>query len=183
MCQITLQEKLWCGWIITSKQQKFSKSDPALIHQFWKKLQSDPVLIRPKLASGLIQSDPVLICAHLCSLAHIWIDFVWTFSPKPMKKSSKNFCWWVIRRDECRLCYSRGKRNNRGRGTFSKRLAKESSLPDNEKVSCANKGAVLLGSTLLPYKNKFKILRVETNIFGSVSSKLSQCVDSTVISG
>jgi len=30
-----------------------------------KKLQSDPVLIRPKLASVLIQSDPVLIRAHL----------------------------------------------------------------------------------------------------------------------
>ena len=37
--------------IITLKQQKFS--------------QSDPVLIRPKLASVLIQSDPVLIRAHL----------------------------------------------------------------------------------------------------------------------
>jgi len=36
--------------IITLKQQKFP--------------QSDPVLIRPKLASVLIQSDPVLIRAH-----------------------------------------------------------------------------------------------------------------------
>jgi len=37
--------------IITLKQQKFS--------------QSDPVLFRPKLASVLIHSDPVLIRAHL----------------------------------------------------------------------------------------------------------------------
>ena len=37
--------------IITLKQQKFS--------------QSDPVLIRPKLASVLIESDPVLIRSHL----------------------------------------------------------------------------------------------------------------------
>jgi len=36
---------------ITLKQQKFS--------------QFDPVLIRPELASVLIQSDPVLIRAHL----------------------------------------------------------------------------------------------------------------------
>jgi len=41
------------------KQQKFSQSDPVLICQFSKKLQSDPVLIRPILASVLIQSDPV----------------------------------------------------------------------------------------------------------------------------
>jgi len=47
--------------VITLKQQKFSQSDPVLIHQFWKKLQSDPVLIRPKLASVLIQSWSVLI--------------------------------------------------------------------------------------------------------------------------
>jgi len=51
--------------IITSKQQIFSQSDPVLIHQFSQKLLSDPVLIRPKLASVLIQSDPVLIRAHL----------------------------------------------------------------------------------------------------------------------
>jgi len=38
--------------IITLKRHKFS--------------QSDPVLIRPKLASVLIQTDPVLIRAHLC---------------------------------------------------------------------------------------------------------------------
>jgi len=37
--------------IITLKQQNF--------------VQSDPVLIRPKLASVLIQSYPVLIRAHL----------------------------------------------------------------------------------------------------------------------
>jgi len=47
------------------KQQKFAQSDPILIRQFSKKLQSDPVLIRLKLASVLIQSDPVLIRAHL----------------------------------------------------------------------------------------------------------------------
>jgi len=45
--------------ITTLKQQKFSQSDPDLVRQFSKKLQSDPVLIRPKLAS-------VLIRAHLC---------------------------------------------------------------------------------------------------------------------
>ena len=48
------------------KTTKFAQSNPVLIRQFWKKLQSDPVLIRPKLASVLIQSDPVLIRAHLC---------------------------------------------------------------------------------------------------------------------
>jgi len=47
--------------IITSKQQKFSQSDPALIHQFSKKMQSDPVLIRPKLTSVLIRD-------HLCEI-------------------------------------------------------------------------------------------------------------------
>jgi len=46
--------------IITLKQHKFSQSDPVLIRQFPKKLQSEPVLILPKLASLLIQSDPVL---------------------------------------------------------------------------------------------------------------------------
>jgi len=52
--------------IITLTQQKFSQSDPVLVHQFSKKSHSDPILIRPKLASVLIQSDPVLIPAHLC---------------------------------------------------------------------------------------------------------------------
>jgi len=47
------------------KQQKFSQSDPVLIRQL-KKRQSDSVLIRPKLASVLIQSDPVMIRANLC---------------------------------------------------------------------------------------------------------------------
>jgi len=42
---------------MTLKQQKFS--------------QSDPVLIRPKLASVLIQSDPVLIRAHLCYISRV----------------------------------------------------------------------------------------------------------------
>jgi len=51
--------------IITSTQQKFSQSNPVLIRRFSKKLQSDPVLIRPKLASVLTQSAPVLIRAHL----------------------------------------------------------------------------------------------------------------------
>jgi len=46
--------------IITRIQQKFSQSYPVLNRQFSKKLQSDPVLIRPKLASVLHQSDPVL---------------------------------------------------------------------------------------------------------------------------
>jgi len=51
--------------IITLKQQKFSQSDPVLIRQFSKNLLSDPVLIRPKLASVLIQSWSVLISAIL----------------------------------------------------------------------------------------------------------------------
>jgi len=51
--------------IITLKQQKFSQSYPVVILQFWKKLQYDPVLIRPKLASVLVQSWSVLISA-LC---------------------------------------------------------------------------------------------------------------------
>ena len=63
--------------IITLKKQKFSQSDPALIRQFSKKLQSDPVLIGPKLASVLTQSDPVLIRAHLCQGSHCCF-----FSPK-----------------------------------------------------------------------------------------------------
>jgi len=46
--------------MITLKQQKFSQSDPVLIRQFWKKLQFVSVLLRPKLASVLIQFDPVL---------------------------------------------------------------------------------------------------------------------------
>jgi len=41
--------------MITLKQQKFSQSNPVLIRQFSKKLQSDLVLIRPKLASKLHQ--------------------------------------------------------------------------------------------------------------------------------
>jgi len=49
-------------------QKIFSPSDPVLIHQFSKKLESDAVLIRPKLASVLIQSDPILIRAHLCRI-------------------------------------------------------------------------------------------------------------------
>ena len=53
-------ENFWYFQIITLKQQKISQSDPDLIRQFWKKLQSDPILIRPKLTSVLIQSDPVL---------------------------------------------------------------------------------------------------------------------------
>jgi len=60
--------------IITLKQHKFSQSDPVLICQFSKKWQSDPVLILPKLASVLIQSDPVLIRAHLWS--HAWMMVV-----------------------------------------------------------------------------------------------------------
>jgi len=50
-------------------KKKFSQSDQVLIRQFSKKLQSYPVMIRPKLASVLIQSDPVLIRAHLCKAA------------------------------------------------------------------------------------------------------------------
>jgi len=57
--------------ITTLKQQNFSQSDLVLICQFSEKLQSDSVLIRPKLASVLIQSDPVLIRAHLCYLCNV----------------------------------------------------------------------------------------------------------------
>ena len=86
-CKIVLAE-LWIGWqnihyhlanlwnwlttkifvffsIITLKLQNFSQSHPVLIRKFWKKLQSDPVLIWPKLASVLMQSDSVLILTHL----------------------------------------------------------------------------------------------------------------------
>jgi len=42
---------------ITLKQEKFSQSDPVLVANF-QKILSDPVLIRPKLASLLIQSSP-----------------------------------------------------------------------------------------------------------------------------
>ena len=69
ICEIGLQvitKILDMFRIITLKQHRFSQSDPVLIRQFSKKLQSDPVLILPKLASVLIQSDPVLIRAHLC---------------------------------------------------------------------------------------------------------------------
>jgi len=54
--------------MITLKQKVFSQSDPVLIRQSSKNLQSDPVLTRPKSASFLIQSDPVLIRAHLWDL-------------------------------------------------------------------------------------------------------------------
>ena len=63
--------------IITSKQQILS-SDPVLIRQFSNKLQSDPVLIRPKLVSVLIQSDPVLIRAHLLSTDRTGSDWIRT---------------------------------------------------------------------------------------------------------
>jgi len=46
--------------ILTLKWHKLSQSYPVLIRQISKKLQSDAVLIRTKLASGLIQSDPAL---------------------------------------------------------------------------------------------------------------------------
>jgi len=49
-----------------------SSPDPPI----FKKLQSHPVLIRPKLASVLIQSDPMLIFVHLCSVAYQ----CWTWS-------------------------------------------------------------------------------------------------------
>jgi len=55
---------MWLGY--SHQNNKFSQSDPLLIRQFSKESQSDPVLIWPKLASVLIQSDPVLIRAHLC---------------------------------------------------------------------------------------------------------------------
>ena len=52
----------------------FSQSDPVLIRQSSKKMQSDPVLNRPKLASILIQSDPVL--SVLISGKPYWFDQV-----------------------------------------------------------------------------------------------------------
>jgi len=66
--------------IITSKQQKFSQSDPVLIHQFLKKVQSDPVLIQPKLALVLIQSCP---CSSL--LASLFFHKILT--PDPNKNA------------------------------------------------------------------------------------------------
>ena len=63
--------------IITLKQQKFSLSDPVLIRQFSKKLQSDPVLIRPKLASVLIQYWSVLISGDVLFISlKVWIPSV-----------------------------------------------------------------------------------------------------------
>ena len=81
--------------IITLKQQKFSESDPVLILQFLKKLQSDPVLTRQKLASDLMQSAPVLIRAHLSCLPH-WC--CWTVLPDGViqhnfLQNSCNFTW------------------------------------------------------------------------------------------
>jgi len=59
--------------IFTLKQQKFS--------------QSDPVLIRPKLASFLIQSDPVLIRAHLCHRPLITpVNPIELVNTKPVKR-------------------------------------------------------------------------------------------------
>jgi len=48
------------------KTTKFSLSDPVMIREFSKKLQSDRVLIQLKLASVLNQSDLDLTRAHLC---------------------------------------------------------------------------------------------------------------------
>jgi len=45
--------------ILTLKEETFSQTDAVLIRHFSKKLQSDPLLIRKKLAS-------VLIRAHVC---------------------------------------------------------------------------------------------------------------------
>ena len=49
----------------------------------FKKLQSDPVVIRPKLASVLIQSDPVLVRAHLCPVLSLLgiLSLDWKFWP------------------------------------------------------------------------------------------------------
>ena len=47
--------------ITTLKQDKIYLSDPVLFRQILKKMRSDPVLIRPKSASVLIQSWSVLI--------------------------------------------------------------------------------------------------------------------------
>ena len=72
-------------WTITLKQNIFSQCEPVLIRQYSKKLQSDPVLIRPKLASVLIQSDPILIRAHLCFAAFAELAY-----GQPSQDASKN---------------------------------------------------------------------------------------------
>ena len=68
--------------IMTSKQEKFCRSDSALIRHISNKLQSDPVLVQPKLASVLIQSVPVLICAHLWQLYNSGLETLISLSPE-----------------------------------------------------------------------------------------------------
>jgi len=87
--------------IITLKQQNFSQSDPVLIRQFLKKFLSDPVLIRPKSASVVIQSDPVLIRAHLWSVGRNMNGY-WT--PRLVRCSLGLLLWdysekWYQKRD------------------------------------------------------------------------------------
>jgi len=62
------------------KQHNFSQSDPVLIRQFSKKLQSDPVLIWPNLASVLIPSDLVLSVLIFALLLRL--NFMLRYEPR-----------------------------------------------------------------------------------------------------
>jgi len=78
-CQYRITTKIFDTFrIITLKQKIFSQSDPVLIYQFSKRLQSDPVLIRAhlcwlrisnncfKMGTGRIRvSDPVCFTPYL----------------------------------------------------------------------------------------------------------------------
>ena len=102
--------------IITLKQEKFSRTDPVLIHQISTKLQSDPILIRPKLASVLIQSDPVLICAYLwqlplkapivvkCSVLQPSVTHLWYMITLVRKHVSINSIQFENNKHHCRNC-------------------------------------------------------------------------------
>ena len=61
-----------CNRIITSKQQKSSKSDPVLIRQFKKKMQSDPVLIRAHLWFIYTRKSPLGVFGHAWVSSHLW---------------------------------------------------------------------------------------------------------------
>ena len=92
-----------------------SSPDPPI----FKKMQSDPVLIRPKLASILIQSDPVLIRAHL------W------FPPHPglptskYKKTPQEGLWGKRAKAALKFVtlWPRKRNENKGFSTTNKRTA------------------------------------------------------------
>jgi len=56
--------------ITTSKQQKFSQSDPVLIRQFSKKLPSDPILIRKNWLQSRFSPAP---CSSLVAVLHCFV--------------------------------------------------------------------------------------------------------------